>query len=98
MDLLHVYSVVNKTLLNVVDSINILDRVEYKPTDCYVHLIDEPFILSANIEKFTKVITAHKLSQYTNKIHSVKLDDEISTWFDLLIEDDLKERERIIME
>lgn len=90
------YSVINKTLLDTLDSINILDKVEEPKVNNYIHLVDEPFVLSENIERFAKVVTAHKLSQYVNRIISVKLEDDITTWLDLLIESDIKERERIL--
>lgn len=96
MELLGVYSIINKTLLDTIDSINILEKVEEPKVNNYIHLVDEPFILSENIERFSKVVTAHKLSQYVNKIHSVKLDDDITTWLDLLVDSDIKERERIL--
>lgn len=97
MDLLGVYSVINATLINTLDSINILDKVEQPKTNHYVHLEEEPFILSENIERYSKVVTAHKLSQYVNKITTVKLEDDIVTWFDLLIENDVKQIERILI-
>lgn len=96
VELLGVYSVINKTLIDTLDSVNILDKVEESKVNGYIHLVEEPFVLSANIERHTKIVTAHKLSQYVNKIHSVKLEDDIETWLDLLIDSDIKERERIL--
>lgn len=97
MDILSVYSVINGTLLDTLESINILDKVEQPKTNNYVHLEEEPFVLSENIERYSKVVTAHKLSQYVNKITTVKLDDDITTWLDWLIEPDIKQRERILI-
>lgn len=97
MDILEVYRVSLQTLLEVGNAVNVLQVSDAEaPKIDYVHLKPKPFILSDQIEYFTGVITAHKLSQYQNKIHMIRLQEDVETWLDVLIEQDLLDRERIL--
>lgn len=96
-DILDVYLVSAQSILSIGRSINILDTVDgtTEPV-AYVKLKEQPFIVSEEVEYFTNVVTAHKLSQYKNKIHTITLEENIETWLDALIEDDIS-KERTIM-
>lgn len=97
LDILDVYLTSARSILSVGKNINILDTVEDAPEPvAYIKLKEQPFIVSEDVEYFTKVVTAHKLTQYRNKIHTVSLEEDIETWLDALIEEDI-DRERILM-
>lgn len=99
VDVLDAYLMSINTVLSVGYATNSLGLVETptKPV-AYVRLKKQVFELSEDIEYYTKVVTAHKLSQYKNKIHNVTLEEDITTWLDILMADDVAARERIMKE
>lgn len=96
IDVLEVYRVSSRTILSLGQNILALTLVENEKPEAYIRLENQPFVLSDDIEYHTKVVTAHKLSQYVNRIHKIRLEDDIETWLDILIQDDIEDRERII--
>lgn len=98
IDVLEAYKTSLDTILSLGKNICILDLVERSVKDvAYVRLKPQPFELSEEIEYHTRVVTAHKLSQYVNKIHSVQLEEDVETWLDILIADDIANKERIMV-
>lgn len=97
VDVLNAYLVSTKTVLSVSRSICALDLVGPIEKDvAYVHLKEQPFELSDEVEYYTKVVTAHKLSQYQNRIHTIRLEEDVETWLDILIMSDIADRKGIL--
>lgn len=97
IDILDAYLLSIETVLSVGNSVSSLELVE--PPEkrvAFVRLEKQPFELSEDIEYYTNVVTAHKLTQYRNKIHNIKLEEDVKTWLDVLVVNDKKERERIM--
>lgn len=97
MDVLDAYLVSTKTILSIGKNICALDPVQSEAEKvAYVKLQEQPFELSEEIEYYTQIVTAHKLSQYVNRIHTIRLEEDIETWLDVLIASDIADRERIM--
>lgn len=93
MDILKVYEVKLDTILKAAKSLEVLTELDVPEKDIdYVHLQPQSFVLSDKIEYYTNVVTAHKLSQYKNRLYSIKLKESIDVWLDILIQEDIERR------
>lgn len=97
MNPLFIKRVYFSTLIDVVNSINLLTPVSEENVKRYVRLEEATFSLSKEVELHAQVVTAHKLSQYLNPKYSVKLEDAVECWLDWLIEPKLNEIERTLV-
>lgn len=86
-DYLTAISVLNKSLLAVVDALNPLTPVEYEVEVAPYRLVEDTQMLTVEQQKrVTAVITAHNIAQYGNKFHNVVLKENVECWLDWLLE------------
>lgn len=91
---LHSYVILNMGLEEVGRSINLLNVAEEQKT--YVpQLTLEPALykITEAVRRSTAAVTAHDLSQYRNQSHTIRLQENVSTWLDELLEIDRTEVE-----
>lgn len=96
MGILNLYSFVtlNRGLEEVGRSINFLNVV--KEQEVYVpQLTMEPTLyeITEAVRRSTAAVTAHDLSQYRNQSHTIRLQEDVSTWLDELLDIDRTEVE-----
>lgn len=85
------YKILNKSLADIAASISVLKETKPPvPVSC-IRLEVKPYILSEDIKRSMPAITAHKLQQYTNKIYTIKLQENVTSWLDKLLSIDREE-------
>ena len=90
MDIIDAYTLIDRAVLAVAKSINILNEVEDEKRTDYVRLEENPFVLTEDIKRVCQVVTAHDLREYRNKFHSIKLEEAATSWLQLLLQIDEK--------
>jgi len=93
MDIYTAFSSVNKAVLDVIHSLNFLQPVKNVEKPKYVRLEETPFILTEEISTTCQIITAHDLHQYRNKYYKIKLQDDVRSWRQQLMQARLKVEE-----
>lgn len=91
MDLISAYQALNRSTLELLKSVNVLTpHVEEEEENITqpIRLKEKKFVLTDNIKRHSKAVTAHDLSQYRNVFNTIKLQDAIETWLDFLLEID----------
>ena len=85
--ILDAYSIINGSILQVCKDTNKLNLyVEDKPAPPTFRLVEETFVITDESKKrLTGVITAHDLSQYTNRFYGINLKESVDVWLDILI-------------
>lgn len=91
MDIYTAYAVLDKQISNVIDALNILDPIPDPVKPDYVRLEESPFILTEEAKRCCDVVTAHDLNQYKSRFHSIRMEDDVRTWLDKLLEIDERE-------
>lgn len=91
MDIYTSYGILNGGLLEVLDSVNVLNEIPDPEKEDYVRLVENPFVLTQDTKRNLSAVTAHNLYQYTNKFYSMELKDEASTWLEELLSIDFRE-------
>lgn len=93
MDIFTAYSAINKSVLEVLYSLNKLKPVEEYLKPDFIRLEETPFILTEETAVNTQVVTAHDLQQYKNSFHSIRLQADVHTWLQELLKIDEMELE-----
>ena len=88
MNICSALKIVNQNLLDLIQCIHLLEPVEVETRAEYVRLEENPFILSEEVSRCTGVVTAHDLHQYRNRFHSIKLQQSLGVWLDILMDID----------
>ena len=88
-----VYRRLNRNMIDTIERVNVLTKVELPPKRKYQPVRPSPYLLTKEAEEYQQVVTAHKLSQYIHRIHHIQIKDNLTTWLDLLIEDVVKKKE-----
>ena len=78
----------NKHLLTVAKSINPIVSLRDDKPIAYIRMEERPYVLTEETKRVCQVVTAHNLSQYRNKFYSIKVEEEIVTWLDKLLQID----------
>ena len=85
--------VLNEGILKIIEDTNILVPVIEDRKEPPIRL-KEDSLPSASVatSRFSALVTAHNLSQYKNKIHSIRLEeDDMDDWFGALLNFDSEE-------
>lgn len=90
MDIFTSFGVVNKSILNVVRSVNVLTPVEDELKQDYIRLEENPFVLTEDAALQSQVVTAHNLFQYKNSFHGIELEEDVHCWLEELLNIDLE--------
>ena len=82
------YTVLNQSLLDLVHSVNVLKAVPStsEPVS-QIRLKENPYIITTSSKRALNAVTAHDLNQYRKQIVQIKLNEDIETWHDILLEE-----------
>lgn len=85
MDIYSAYSAVNKSVLDVVRSLNILEPVKEEAPADMLRVEESPLMLTQDIMAAGRVVTAHNITQYKNDFHRLVLEEDVTTVLDSLL-------------
>lgn len=91
VDLITAYSILNKSVLNVLNDLVPLTTVDFD-NNVYTRLEEvEPDVTESRQRLNNAVVVAHKLDQYVNKFYIIKLEEANAAAIDLLINVDMSQ-------
>lgn len=79
------YNLLNKSLLDVVTAIQTLKETENSSYTHQIRLDINPYVLSEKTKRNMAVVTSHNLQQYINKVYTIKLQENVTSWLDQLL-------------
>lgn len=85
MDICLAYKTINKTTLDVAKSLNVLQEVKVEEKRDFIRLEESTFVLSEETDRYSQVVSAHDLHQYKNRFYSIRLEEDMSCWLDILL-------------
>lgn len=88
MDIYSAYGMINKSLLDVVSSVNRLTPVSDPEVVESIRVEESDFVISEEIEARCQVVTAHNLYQYKNQFHSMHMQEDIYSLLEDLLDID----------
>lgn len=88
MDYIEVASILNEGLLTfIVEQLGKVTPVKEEEKITYVRLVEAPYKVTAENERIVRsAVTAHIITEYANRTHSVKLEEDIPTMLDWVLE------------
>lgn len=88
MDYIEAASTLNEGLLTfIVEQLGKVAPVKEEEKITYVRLVEAPYRVTAENERIVRsAVTAHVIAQYVNRTHSVKLEEDIPTMLDWVLE------------
>lgn len=95
MNIYRVYGAFLRNVIEVGASTNFLAKNKPEGKIQYVHLEEQKFTLTKEIEYSENIVTAHKLSQYRKTFSSVRLVERSATWLSELVQQDIRAKERL---
>lgn len=90
------HAIMNKSLVDVLDSMCILTLHQEPEPKKYVRLEDSAYTLTEDVAVTCQVVTAHNIQQYKNSFHSIKLEDDIDSWLSIMEDDKEDELEELV--
>lgn len=86
MNTVEALSQMNKFVLRVMDSMNVLEVVQVpKPVD-YVRIEESEYVVSEEDKLMQRaLLTAHDINQYKNEYHSLDLMQNEESWFSKML-------------
>ena len=88
MDIFTAYGALNKSVINVVKSLNMLEPVKEEVKVDMLRVEESPFLLTQDIVAAGKVVTAHNLHQYKNSFHKLDMEEDVHSLLEDLLEID----------
>lgn len=85
MDIIDSYAIINKSVLEVMRAVNRLEEVPTQKKKEYIRLQENPFTLSKETERDSQIVTAHDLNQYKVRFHSIRLENKVESWLQILL-------------
>lgn len=86
VDIYTAYRILNKSILDVANSVVVLDTLEVDEKPYQVRLEETTFSISERRNRLEgAVIVAHDLRQYVNRFYSITLDTDRTVLLDYLI-------------
>ena len=87
MEISRAFAAIDRSLVDVAKSINVLSYPPEEKPRKYLRLEDSAYVLTEEVKTMCQVVTAHNLQQYRNEFHSIKLEDDVTCWLDYLLEE-----------
>ena len=86
MNIVDAYRAINQSTLELLKSTSKLSSPILKEEKTFARLEESPFVLTEETKKtYKSVVNAHKIQQYRVQFHSVRLRENVDSWFlDLL--------------
>lgn len=85
MDIYTAYGILDKSLLQVIKALNVLEPVKEAIVVDSIRVEESPLILTKSAVTSSKVVTAHNLHQYKNDFHKLTLEDDVIVVLDDLL-------------
>ena len=80
------YRILNKSVLNVAESMVALDTLEFEDKVYQVRLDETPISITERRDRLNGgVLVCHDLNQYVNKFYSINLTSADTAWIDILL-------------
>lgn len=85
--------ILNESILKIIEDTSILTPVVEEKQAPPIRLKEDTSpLVSIATTRFSALVTAHNLSQYKNKIHSIRLEEsDMDDWFGALLNFDSEE-------
>lgn len=85
MDSIDAFRAINKSIMDVAKSLNVLEEVKEEKKQQYIRLEETTFVLTEETNRYCQVVSAHDLHQYKNRFHSISLKEKFECWIDVLL-------------